>query len=288
MRKKSKIVYGLAGMLAFIPLIILIILQSLAALEANYDTKIIIDADNMSFSNVVAYDVYNNDITTLFNTLDENGKPILWSIVEVTNDSIILDIHGGKIEGIKTEVSGLQFVSSTNQRSTLGRGIIYIQFKNLASDSSDENYDRDKDWLLYIDTLKSMYTTYYEQPTGTVSYAWLKIISVSAGTLIGIFTVSLVILRKSTKALVKRYWRISVLVTLIEGSLILGLINWLVGDIFLVFVAVTIGWSLFIGTEKIAKLKGYLETTPASNESTSELVSAVTNDMANLLRKYRK
>ena len=51
----------------------------------------------------------------------------------------------------------------------------------------------------------------------------------------------LVILRKSTKALVKRYWRIAVLVALIEGTLILGLITWIVADIFQVFAAATVG-----------------------------------------------
>ena len=51
----------------------------------------------------------------------------------------------------------------------------------------------------FIEDLNDEYNLHYKQEQGTISFVWVKIITASLGTLIGIVTVGLVILRKSTK-----------------------------------------------------------------------------------------
>lgn len=292
MKLRDKIVYGIAGLLAFLPLSALVIIQSVFALEGSYDSKLVIDADKITVGEVIVYDSYNTNITHLVDYKDEDGKPVLYSIIEATSQYVIIDFHGGKIADEKVKISGLQFRMADGTSTELLRGIVYLQFKNVAMFEEDVDWNRDI-WLRdFITNLNELYEVYYEQPQGTIPYIWLKIITASIGTIIGLLTVMLVILRKSTKALVKRYWRIAVLVALIEGTLILGLITWIVADIFQVFAAATVGWLIFLGTEYIAKIKGYLDSSTKTGELPDSLpdetILAVQSNVEAILAKYRK
>ena len=289
---KSKIVYGIAGLLAFLPLSILVVIQSIFALEASYDTTLTVDANQMQIVDIIVYDAYNHNISNVIEETDADGKPILWSIIEATDKYIIIDFHGGKINDARVDISAIQFELEDNTVTELLHGIVYLKFKNVAMSPTSPNWARDA-WLRdFIEDLNELYVLYYEQPQGTISFVWVKIITASIGTLLGIVTVVLVILRKSTKALVKRYWRIAVLVALIEGTIILGLITWIVADIFQVFAAATIGWVLFLGTEKLARIKGYLETATTTGELPEVLPLEVRADIQasvdSILAKYRK
>ena len=292
MKLRDKIVYGIAGLLAFLPLSALVIIQSVFALEGSYDSKLVIDADKITVGEVIVYDSYNTNITHLVDYEDEEGKPVLYSIIEATGQYVIIDFHGGEIADEEVNVSGLQFKMADGSSTELLRGIVYLQFKNVAMFEEDVDWNRDI-WLRdFINDLNELYKVYYEQPQGTIPYIWLKIITASIGTIIGLLTVMLVILRKSTKALVKRYWRIAVLVALIEGTLILGLITWIVADIFQVFAAATVGWLIFLGAEHIAKIKGYLDSSTVTGELPDSLpdeaILAVQSNVEAILAKYRK
>lgn len=292
MKLRDKIVYGIAGLLAFLPLSALIIIQSVFALEGSYDSKLVIDADKFTVGEVIVYDSYNTNITHLVDYNDEEGKPVLYSIIEATGQYVIIDFHGGEIADEEVNVSGLQFRMADGSSTELLRGIVYLQFKNVAMFEDDVDWARDA-WLRdFINDLNELYKVYYEQPQGTIPYIWLKIITASIGTILGLLTVMLVILRKSTKALVKRYWRIAVLVALIEGTLILGLITWIVADIFQVFAAATVGWLIFLGAEHIAKIKGYLDNSTVTGELSdslpNEAILAVQSNVEAILAKYRK
>lgn len=292
MKLRDKIVYGIAGLLAFLPLSALVIIQSVFALEGSYDSKLVIDADKITVGEVIVYDSYNTNITHLVDYKDEDGKPVLYSIIEATGQYVIIDFHGGEIADEEVNVSGLQFRMADGSSTELLRGIVYLQFKNVAMFEDDVDWARDA-WLRdFINDLNELYEVYYEQPQGTIPYIWLKIITASIGTILGLLTVMLVILRKSTKALVKRYWRIAVLVALIEGTLILGLITWIVADIFQVFAAATVGWLIFLGAEHIAKVKGYLDNSTVTGELPdslpNEAILAVQSNVEAILAKYRK
>jgi hypothetical protein len=291
MKIRSKIAYSISGILGFLPLSVLVILQSIFALEASYDSKLVIDANKITITDVLVYDGYNELITELYTIVDENGQPLLFSIIEATKDYAIINIHGGKVANSDVRISSIQFVLSDGTKTELLHGIVYLQFKNVATTITNPNWVRDT-WIReFAESNLNLYKLYYEQPAGTISYIWLKIITASLGTLIGIVTVILIVLRKSTKALVKKYWRISVLVALFEGTLILGLIAWLIVDIFQVFAAATVGWALFLGTEKLAKIKGYLDTNAVSGESPEllpEQVAAIHSSVEAVLAKYRK
>lgn len=292
MKLRDKIVYGIAGLLAFLPLSALVIIQSVFALEGSYDSKLVIDADKITVGEVIVYDSYNTNITHLVDYKDEEGKPVLYSIIEATGQYVIIDFHGGEIADEEVNVSGLQFRMADGSSTELLRGIVYLQFKNVAMFEEDVDWNRDI-WLRdFINDLNELYKVYYEQPQGTIPYIWLKIITASIGTILGLLTVMLVILRKSTKALVKRYWRIAVLVALIEGTLILGLITWIVADIFQVFAAATVGWLIFLGAEHIAKVKGYLDNSTVTGELPdslpNEAILAVQSNVEAILAKYRK
>ena len=292
MKLRDKIVYGIAGLLAFLPLSALVIIKSVFALEGSYDSKLVIDADKITVGEVIVYDSYNTNITHLVDYKDEDGKPVLYSIIEATGQYVIIDFHGGEIADEEVKISGLQFKMADGSATELLRGIVYLQFKNVAMFEEDVDWNRDI-WLRdFINDLNELYEVYYEQPQGTIPYIWLKIITASIGTIIGLLTVMLVILRKSTKALVKRYWRIAVLVALIEGTLILGLITWIVADIFQVFAAATVGWLIFLGAEHIAKIKGYLDNSTITGELSdslpNEAILAVQSNVEAILAKYRK
>lgn len=292
MKLRDKIVYGIAGLLAFLPLSALVIIQSVFALEGSYDSKLVINADKITVGEVIVYDSYNTNITHLVDYKDEEGKPVLYSIIEATGQYVIIDFHGGEIADEEVNISGLQFRMADGSSTELLRGIVYLQFKNVAMFEDDVDWNRDI-WLRdFINDLNELYEVYYEQPQGTIPYIWLKIITASIGTILGLLTVMLVILRKSTKALVKRYWRIAVLVALIEGTLILGLITWIVADIFQVFAAATVGWLVFLGAEHIAKIKGYLDNSTVTGESSdslpNEAILAVQSNVEAILAKYRK
>ena len=56
MKLRDKIVYGIAGLLAFLPLSALVIIQSVFALEGSYDSKLVIDADKITVGEVIVYD----------------------------------------------------------------------------------------------------------------------------------------------------------------------------------------------------------------------------------------
>ena len=54
------------------------------------------------------------------------------------------------------------------------RGIVYLQFKNVAMFEDDVDWARDA-WLRdFINDLNELYEVYYEQPQGTIPYIWLK------------------------------------------------------------------------------------------------------------------
>ena len=292
MKSRNKIVYGIAGLLAFLPLSMLVVLQSIFALEASYDTKLVIDADEMTIVSAMVYDSYGNDVTEQFEAVDEDNKPVLWSIIEATDNYMILDLHGGDLDDQRVDLLGIQFTLADNTKTEILQGIVYLQFKHVTIVRADPDYNRDA-WIRdFIEDINLLYTEFYEQPAGTISYIWVKIITASIGTILGIISVGLVILRKSTKALVKRYWRIAVLVALIEGTIILGLITWIVTDIFQVFAAATAGWIMFLGTEKLAKIKGYLDTASTTGELPDVLPAEAQADIQAsieaILGKYRK
>jgi len=283
MRVRNKIVYGIAGILAFMPLIFLVIIQSVVALKASYDSTLTIDNSQMNITEIIVYDSYNAVITDLLDVNDDNGKPVVFSIIEATDKYLIINLHGGKVEGDKIKISAIQFKLEDGSVTELLSGIVYLKFKNV----------QEYGWLQdFIEDMNTIYALYYEQPAGTISYLWVKIIMASAGTLLGLITVLLVVLRKSTKALVKRYWRIAVLVALAEGTIILGLIAWIATDMFLVFAMATLGWAIFLGTEKLAKVKGYLESpSEASTQlaiTTDPVTLAMQNEVTAILNKYRK
>lgn len=283
MNVKNKVVYGILGLLGFLPLSILMVVQSIFALDAAFDAKLIIDADKITLTGEgFAYDNYNNDISLTLEQTDENGKPILYSIVEATNKYVIIDFHGGEIDDIEYYISGVQWELADNTKTELVRGVVYIQFKNV-SDGPDDFYIR-----TFIKDMNELYEDYFEQPAGTVSYVWFKIITASLGTLIGMATVGLVVLRKSTKALAKRYWRVAVLVALVEGTIILGLITWIIADIFQVFFAASVGWLIFLGAEKGAKHFGYIETPQLAQPLDEAVIANVEADVNSILAKYRK
>ncbi len=288
MNLKSKIVYGIAGALAFLPLSVLIVMQSIFALEASYDSKLVIDANKMQIVDIILYDEYNNNISQFTNYTDTDGKPILFSIIEATDKYILIDFHGGKINNKDITVYSVQFELEDNTVTELLRGIVYLQFKNVAMTSPNLNWERDAWARDFIEDFNELYVEFYEQPAGTISYLWVKIITASIGTILGLVTVLLVILRKSTKALVKRYWRIAVLVALAEGTLILGLIAWIVTDIFQVFAAATVGWIIFLGSEKFSMWKGYLDTPQVNTVLDAEIKASLETDVAAILAKYRK
>lgn len=288
MKTKTKIVYGIAILLSFLPLSVLVVIQSIFALQGSYDTKLTVDADEATIVDIIAYDQYNEDITDLLELNDEDGKAVLFSVIEATKEYMILELHGGKVDNNKVRISGLQFILSNGQKTELVRGIAYLRFKNVGMQSDSPNWVRDawlRDFILDIEVL---YETHYEQPAGTISYLWIKIIAASVGTLLGIVTVGLVILRKATKALVRRYWRIAVLVALFEGTIILGVIAWIVSDMWQVFGAATIGWAIFLGTEKIAMTKGYIDTPAPAQMPLSEVSAMVQNDINSILAKYKR
>lgn len=288
MKVRNKIVYGLMGLLGFLPLSILIVVQSIFALNAAFDTKLTIDADKITVVDMIMYDTYNNIITDSFDAEGKGGIPIMFTIVEATETYLIVDLHGGEVNDEQLDISGLQFVLSDGSKTKLARGIMYLQFKNVAMTSDNPNYSRDF-WIRdFIEDMNVTYTVWFEQPAGTVSYVWVKIITASLGTLIGMATVGLVVLRKSTKALVKRYWRAAVLVTLIEGTIILGLITWIISDIFQVFAAATVGWLMFLGAEQVAKHFGYIDTPKMANTTDEALIANVEADVNSILAKYRK
>lgn len=285
---KTKIVYGIMVLLSFLPLSILVVLQSIFALEASFDSKLVINADEMNITDIIVYDSYNNDISDIIDSIDDDGKPTMFSIIEATTKYAIIDFHGGKLEDAEIDILGIQFVLDDTTKTEVQNGVVYLQFKNVVFDEADPDYFRDawiRDFILDIEVL---YKVHFEQPQGTISYIWLKIIAASIGTILGIASVALVILRKSTKALVKRYWRIAVLVALVEATIILGLIAWIVTDIFQVFAAATAGWVIFLGSEKFAKFKGYLEI-PAKATVTNSLVPPeVQLSIDAILAQYRK
>lgn len=294
MNIKSKIVYGIAGLLAFLPLSILVVIQSIFALEASYDSTLTIDANKTTIVEIIMYDSYNNVITNVLDAEDAEGKPIVWSVIEATNEYLLLDFHGAEIDNTQIDILGIQFVAADGTKTEILSGVVYLKFKNVAmirQVSNVDNYVRDA-WLRdFIEDVNTLYKVYYRKEANQVSFVWVKIITASIGTILGLVTVALVILRKSTKALIKRYWRISVLVALIEGTIILGLITWIVADIFQVFAAATIGWVLFIGTEKIAQLKGYLELKtpiPELENLPQSTLASVQADVDSILAKYRK
>lgn len=283
MRFKNKIVYGILGVLGFIPIFMLVIIQSIFALEAAYDSKLVIDAEETTIAAIIMYDAYNNQITDFPNY--EDGKPILISIIEATDEYVLLDLHGGKANNTRIEISGMQFELEDGTKTKLVSGVVYIVYKNVDMTQNT--------WLTdFIEDTNQLYNTYYKQPQGTVSFVWVKIITASIGTLIGLGLVLLVVLRKSTKELVKRYWRISVLVAFINATMILGFISWLITDIFQVFAAATVGWMIFLGAEKLAKIKGYIETASITGELPSELPATakveIEAQISNILAKYRK
>ena len=292
MKIKNKIVYGIVGALSFLPLSILVILQSIFALEASYDSMLVIDASKIQIVDIIVYNEYNTNISHLIEVKDTSGKPILFSIIEATDKYIIIDFHGAKVNNNTVTISGVQFELEDNTVTELLHGIVYLRFKNVAMTPDNPNWARDAWARDFIEDFNDLYVEFYEQPAGTISYIWVKIITASIGTLIGLVTVLFVILRKSTKALVKRYWRIAVLVALIEGTLILGFITWIVADIFQVFAAATAGWIVFLGAEKIAIIKGFLETTPSTqtipNELSAPEVANLEAAVDTLLAKYRK
>jgi hypothetical protein len=280
MTVRSKLVYALAAVLAFLPLSSLLITQSILAIENSYDSTLLINSEAIEITDIIAYDQYNNNITHLLDEVDAEGKPILFSVLEATDHYLLFDFHGGKIDGVPITISNIQFELANDTATELLHGLVYLRFKNIMPNSWEQDF---------VDDINSLYTEYYEQPAGTVSFVWVKIIGASAGTLLGLATVLFVVLRKSTKALVKRYWRISVLVALIQGTLILGLITWVIGDIFHVFAATTIGWAIFLGVEKLAVVKGYLaRPTMAPTEELPTALTEVRMGIDNLLAKYRK
>jgi len=288
MKFRSKIVYLIAGLLAFLPLSILIVVQSIFALEASYDSTLIVDANKMHISSVIAYDEYNKDITYLMDRVDNEGKPILFSILEATNKYILYDFHGGKIDGKQISISGIQFELRGNTVTKLLNGVVYLQFKNVAFEPSHAAWARDAWARDFIEDANTLYKDHFEKPASTVSFIWVKIITASLGTILGMITVLFVVLRKSTKALIKRYWRIAVLVALAEGTIILGLIAWVVVDIFQVFAAATIGWAIFLGVEKIAMIKGYLDGfTRNLNEVPPETLLALRASIDDIVAKYK-
>jgi len=282
MNIRSKIVYGIAGLLAFIPLFILVIVQSIFALEASYDSTLIIDGSKVEIVDIIAYNMYNEDITDLLEANDKDGKPIVFSIIEATDKYILFDFHGGKVDSKQVQVLGIQFVLADGSKTELLQGVVYLRFRNVNVDS----------WLGdFIEDTLVIYNNHYKQPAGTVSFVWVKIIAASVGTIIGLATVLFVILRKSTKALVKRYWRTAVLVSLIQGTIILGLITWIVADIFQVFAAATVGWTIFLITEKVAINKGYLVSSTGvqlAEDLPPEALVDMQASIDNILAKYRK
>lgn len=287
MKTRNKIVYGISILLSFLPLSILVVLQSIFALKASFDSKLVINADEMNITAIIVYDSYNNDISNIIESIDDDGKPIMFSIIEATNKYAIIDFHGGELEDTEINILGIQFVLDNATKTEVQNGVVYLQFKNVVFDRADPDYYRDvwiRDFILDIEEL---YKVHFEQPQGTISYIWLKIITASIGTIIGIVTVALVILRKSTKALVKRYWRIAVLVALVEATILLGLITWIVTDIFQVFAAATAGWVIFLGSEKFAKFKGYLDI-PAKANADQAIQTEVAFTIEQLLAQYRK
>ena len=293
MRIRNKIAYGIIGLLGFMPMSVLVILQSIFALQASYDSKLVIDANEISIVDIIVYNQYNQEITDLIDSaVDEDGKPLLFSIIEATDTYTILEFQKAKVAEEQVEVLGMQFILSDGTKTEVLQGIIYLQYKNIVIDGTDPNWSRDA-WIRdFSADMLMLYRVWYEQPQGTISYIWLKIIAASAGTLLGIVTVLFVVLRKSTKALVKRYWRIAVLVALIEGTIVLGLITWIVGDMFRVFAAATMGWAMFLGSEHIAKIKGYLNTASTTDELPEVLPVTVRADIEatveSILGKYRK
>lgn len=287
MKTRNKIVYGISILLSFLPLSILVVLQSIFALKASFDSKLVINANEMNITDIIVYDSYNNDISNIIESIDDDGKPIMFSIIEATNKYAIIDFHGGELEDTEINILGIQFVLDNATKTEVQNGVVYLQFKNVVFDRADPDYYRDvwiRDFILDIEEL---YKVHFEQPQGTISYIWLKIITASIGTIIGIVTVALVILRKSTKALVKRYWRIAVLVALVEATILLGLITWIVTDIFQVFAAATAGWVIFLGSEKFAKFKGYLDI-PAKANADQAIQTEVALTIEQLLAQYRK
>jgi len=292
MKLRNKMAYLILGLLSFLPIAILVVVQSLFALEASYDSKLTIDADRITVTEIIMYDSYNNVVTDLIEVNDVDGKPIVFSIIEATNEYILFDFHGGKIENTLVTISAIQFRLSDNSVTELLNGVVYLRFKNVDMTDSGSNSARDA-WLRdFIEDINVLYKVHFQRQIGTISILWVKIITASVGTLIGLVTVLFVILRKSTKALVKRYWRVAVLVALIEGTIILGFIAWIVTDIFQVFAATTVGWLIFMSGEYIAIRKGYIDslisTDPASDVLTTTALTAVKADIDTLLAKYRK
>ncbi len=283
MKLKSKIIYGLGGLLGVTPLIILIIIKSVFVLNNAYDSKLTIDAADKQMVNMVVYDNYNNDITQLLElAIDENGKPLLFTIQEATSSYMFIDWHGGEYEDEFIKISSIQFIYEDDSVSELLSGVTYLNFKNVEQANQST--------LLFIANAKTLYRQYFEQVEGAISIIVTKVVAASIGTVLGIATALFIILRKSTKALVKRYWRISVLVALIESTMILGFISWIATDMFQVLLAISSGWVLFIGIEKLAMIKGYLET-PTTNEMTTTSpiqFELVKTDISNILAKYKK
>lgn len=288
MNIRNKLAYGILGILGFLPIVILVIIQSVFALEASYDSKLVINANDMKVVDIKIYDSYNEDITSIIETKDDDGKPILFSVIEATSKYLILDFHGGKIDDNQVSISSIQFILEDETKTELLNGIVYLQFKNVAMTEADINWARDA-WIRdFIEDFNELYKIYYEKPAGTISYIWLKIITASIGTILGLVSVLFVLLRKSTKALVKRYWRIAVLVAFIEATIILGLIAWIVVDIFQVFAAATVGWIIFLGGEKFAKFKGYLEIPAKATVANSLVPPEVQLSIDAILAQYRK
>lgn len=280
MKLKHKLIYGIAGLLGFLPLSLLVIMQSIFALEASYDSKLIIDASMITINEMIVYDKYN-DIITHIETRDSDGKPVLYSVIEATEKYAIINYHGTK----NTPISNIQFITIEGNKTELLNGIVYLKFENVDMTQYSPLQEFIQDTII-------TYKEYFEKPAGTISYLWVQIIAASLGTIIGLITVLIVVLRKSTKALVKRYWRIAVLVGLIEGTIILGFIAWIATDMFQVFASATLGWMLFLGTEKLAKIKGYLDTASTASLLPDELPLEAIEDVEarfnNLIASYRK
>ncbi len=280
MKLKSKLVYAISVILGIIPVTVLVLIQSILALNAVYDSKLVIDGDEQNVIAIIAYDEYNNIMTnTILNSVDEDGQPILYSIREAGPDFLLIDYHGGKVENEEVNILGIQIILEDGYKSKLLTGVVYLKFENIP----EGTYLAD-----YIANMNTTYTTYFQEKTTMISVIIVKVVAASIGTILGIVTALLIILRKGTKALVKRYWRISIMVGLSEATIILGVISWIATDMFWVLGAITVGVGIFFGLEKLAMAKGYLDKPKVIIETQQAISLDLQQEVSNIIAKYRK
>lgn len=101
------------------------------------------------------------------------------------------------------------------------------------------------------------------------------IVFLSFGSLIALVIILLVVLVKSMRSLARKHWEVSVLLSSIMLTIIFGLLDAIIHDMYMTFMMFTIGWLGYIGLSKVG-----------SNYDPNKVEQDQSSQFAKLLSQY--